>query len=235
MKIKTILLDIEGTTTPIDFVHKTLFPYAKERVNDFVADNLDALRAEIEQLKTEYKKDFSEQIYGRDFRADKPETVAEYLKFLIEIDRKSTALKSIQGMIWQKGYASGELESVVFEDVPRAFKRWKREGKTVAIYSSGSRQAQQLLFKHTNHGDLTPLIAAYFDTNAGSKKESRSYQKIAESLQVAANEIVFISDILEELSAARRADLNALLAVRQGNAPVKDDHDYQKVFSFDSL
>lgn len=172
--IKAILLDIEGTTTPIDFVHKTLFPFAKAKIGEYVTQNFDAVQDEIVQLKTEYKKDFAEQIYGRDFREDAPESVANYLNFLIEVDRKSTPLKSLQGKIWQKGYESGELASVMFEDVPRAFERWKSEGKTIAIYSSGSILAQKLIFKYSNFGDLSSFISDYFDTNTGYKREAES-------------------------------------------------------------
>src|SRR6185369_6275673 len=144
--MKAVLLDIEGTTTPIDFVHKTLFPFAKEKIGEFVAANFDEIGTEIEQLKAEYRKDFTEQLYGRDFQEDSPESVADYLKFLIDVDRKSTPLKSLQGKIWQAGYESGELESEIFPDVPRAFDRWKEQGKTIAIFSSGSVLAQKLIF-----------------------------------------------------------------------------------------
>src|SRR5687768_14309910 len=200
--MNAILLDIEGTTTPIDFVHKTLFPFAKERIGEFVEQNFDEIKSEIAQLKTEYKKDFSEQIYGRSFQENSPESVANYLKFLIEVDRKSTPLKSLQGKIWQEGYESSKLKSVVFEDVPRAFERWKREGKTIAVFSSGSVLAQKLIFKYSNFGDLSGFIDDYFDTNIGGKKESQSYENIAERLQKQKREILFISDILEELNAA---------------------------------
>jgi enolase-phosphatase E1 len=235
MNFKAILLDIEGTTTPIDFVHKTLFPFAKERIGEFVRQNFGEIKADIAQLKTEYKKDFSEQIYGRDFRENLPESVANYLKFLIEADRKSTPLKSLQGKIWQAGYESGELKSVIFEDVPRAFERWKREGKTIAIFSSGSVLAQKLIFKYSNFGDLSGFIDNYFDTNIGAKKERQSYENIAEKLQVRNGEILFISDILEELNAARKAGLDAALCVREGNISVRDNHSYQVIFSFDCL
>lgn len=235
MNYKTILLDIEGTTTPIDFVHKTLFPFAKERIGEFVRENFDDLKTEIAQLKTEYKKDFSGQIYGRDFQESSPESIANYLEFLIEIDRKSTPLKSLQGKIWQKGYEASELKSEVFEDVPHAFERWTAQGKTVAIYSSGSVLAQELLFKHTNFGDLTPFISAYFDTNTGPKKESQSYENIARKLQNGKSEILFVSDIEEELKAARKAGLDAVLCLREGKTPAKGNHKFQTISSFDSL
>ena len=233
--IKAILLDIEGTTTPIDFVHKTLFPFAKEKIGEYVAENFDAVNLEIELLKKEYKKDFSEQIYGRDFRDTEPETIAEYLKFLIEIDRKSTALKSLQGKIWQKGYESGEIQSVIFEDVPRAFERWNAEGKQIAIYSSGSILAQKLIFKYSNSGDLTNYISNYFDTNVGHKREAESYVKIAHALNHPPKRVAFVSDILQELDAAKTAGFETFLSVREGNAPVEKQSKHQAVNSFDEI
>ena len=233
--MKVILLDIEGTTTPIDFVHKTLFPYAKNKIGEYVAENFEKIETEIAQLKTEYKKDFSDQIYGRDFTAEKPETISEYLKFLIEADRKSTPLKSIQGKIWQAGYESGELESVIFEDVPRAFEKWNAEGKRVAIYSSGSVLAQKLIFKYSNFGDLTKYISDYFDTNTGQKRETESYVKIAHALNHPPKRLAFISDISAELDAAKTAGYETFLAIREGNAPVKNQTKHRAIHSFDEI
>lgn len=233
--IKAILLDIEGTTTPIDFVHKTLFPYAKTKIGEFVAENFTDIQSEIAQLKTEYKKDFAEQIYGRDFRADAPESVADYLKFLIETDRKSTPLKSLQGKIWQKGYESGELESVMFEDVPSAFERWKTEGKTIAIYSSGSILAQQLIFKYSNFGDLSSFISDYFDTNTGPKRVTESYVKIAAALNHPPKRLAFFSDIAAELDAARHAGMQTSLVIREGNDLVKNKNDYEVIYDFEEV
>jgi enolase-phosphatase E1 len=233
--IKAILLDIEGTTTPIDFVHETLFPYAKAKIGEFVAEYFNEIQGEITQLKTEYKKDFAEQIYGRDFRADSPESVANYLKFLIENDRKSTPLKSLQGKIWQKGYESGELESIMFEDVPRAFERWKQAGKTIAIYSSGSRLAQKLIFKYSNFGDLSGFISDYFDTNTGHKREAESYVKIAHALNHPPKRVAFFSDIPAELDAARFAGMQISLVVRKGNGLVENISDYKMIYDFDEI
>lgn len=235
--IKAILLDIEGTTTPIDFVHKTLFPFAKEKISEYVAQHFDEIRTEISQLKPEYKKDFTNQIYGRDFNENSPDTIANYLKFLIEVDRKSTPLKSIQGKIWQKGYESGELKSEIFEEVPRAFQRWKTENKTIAIYSSGSILAQKLLFRYTNFGDLTPFISHYFDTTIGAKREVESYLKIAsaESFPQVEN-FLFISDIAAELDAAKNAGFQTLFCIREGNEPIDEATcNYQIIRSFDEI
>ncbi len=233
--MKAILLDIEGTTTPIDFVHKTLFPFAKAKIDEFVRANFADLKPEIAQLKTEYRADFTNQIYGRDFKEDAPESVANYLKFLIEVDRKSTPLKSIQGRIWQAGYESGELESEMFADVPRAFERWTQAGMHIAIFSSGSVLAQKLIFKYSNFGDLSGFISDYFDTTTGAKKEAGSYKKIAEKLGFEASEILFVSDILAELDAARDAGMPTALSIRAGNGQIDEDFTHRSVTSFDEI
>ncbi len=233
--MKAILLDIEGTTTPIDFVHKTLFPYSKSKLSEFVSRNLTEIETEISQLKTEYKTDFAEQIYGRDFDETRPETIAGYLEFLIENDRKSTPLKSLQGKIWQKGYETGELKSEVFEDVPDALERWQSENYLISIYSSGSILAQKLIFKYTKSGDLTKYISNYFDTATGAKKSEESYKIITETLDFPAEEITFISDVPEELDAARNAGMQTILAVREGNAPILEDTNHRVVQSFEEI
>ena len=213
--MKAILLDIEGTTTPIDFVHKVLFPYAKERVGKYVEMHFGKLSDEIAQLVDESSHD---QTYTVPVDPTEPGSVSAYLEHLITVDRKSTPLKSIQGGLWKEGYESGELKSVVYDDVPDAFERWTAAGKTIAIYSSGSVLAQKLLFRYTDHDDLTRFITAYFDTTVGPKRESRSYSEISAQLGLAPGEILFVSDIAAELFAARDAGMNIALSVRPGNA-----------------
>jgi enolase-phosphatase E1 len=230
--MKSILLDIEGTTTPIDFVHKTLFPFARKKMLGYLANSFETLAPEIAQLGIEHEKDLG---YTDDFDPASVKSVAKYLAFLIDVDRKSTPLKSIQGKIWKEGYESGELKSVVFDDVPRAFERWDADGITIAIFSSGSILAQQLLFRYTEHGDLTPFISSYFDTNIGPKREPQSYAAIASDLDLPAGEILFVSDIIAELDAARDAGVQTALAVRPGNAAVETDVSYQIVTTFDGL
>ena len=232
MAIAAYLLDIEGTTTPIDFVHKILFPFAKERIEPFVSGNFEALEGEIKQLAAERAADTK---YSSYFHPNSAPSVAEYLRFLIDVDRKSTPLKSIQGKIWQAGYESGELRSQIFDDVLPAFERWKTADKTIAIYSSGSVLAQKNLFKYTDHGDLTPFISDYFDTNVGGKKEVESYRKIAEALEFEANVVLFVSDVPEELEAARSSGLQTALSIREGNAPIDEDFTHQAVQTFDEL
>jgi enolase-phosphatase E1 len=157
--------------------------------------------------------------------------ILAYVYWLMDRDRKSTALKSMQGKIWKRGFESGELKGTLFEDVPAAFARWSETGR-VAIYSSGSAEAQQLLFRYSNYGDLTPLISGYFDTRTGAKGEAASYAAIAAAMEVAPDEVLFISDAVRELDAAREAGCITRLAVRPRNPPVADAHGHNAVESF---
>lgn len=235
---EAILLDIEGTTTPIDFVHRTLFPFAFERIGEYLERSFDSIQIELAELRAEHARDSGGGLDAPPLdeatREKAIKSLTGYLQFLIEIDRKSTPLKSLQGKIWQQGYESGELVSEVFDDVPAAFERWKNHGKTIAIYSSGSVLAQKLLFKYSNHGDLTAFISGYFDTRAGHKREAESYRKIASTPSFPHVEnFLFISDIEAELDAAREAGMQTLLVVRAGNAPLAENSKHQTIHSFD--
>ncbi len=158
----------------------------------------------------------------------------EYIYWLMDRDRKSTALKSLQGKVWKAGFESGELKGNLFADVPDAFERWSAHGQ-VAIYSSGSVAAQKLLFGHTNFGDLRPLISNYFDTRIGAKMESASYVAIAQAMGVEPGETIFFSDAVKELDAARDAGMQTRLAVREGNLLLDDAHEHPMVESFEGL
>jgi enolase-phosphatase E1 len=234
-EIKAILLDIEGTTTPIDFVHKTLFPFARERMTKFVGRNFAALQTEIVQLEAEHEQDIADGLQPPPMIDDLVESVADYLRFLIYNDRKSTPLKAIQGKIWQAGYESGELLGEVFEDVPQTFERWKAQGKTIAIFSSGSVLAQKLIFGYSTAGDLTQYISAYFDTTTGAKREAESYAKIADALEFQPQEILFVSDVIAELDAAQKAGMQTRLAMRPGNPPLEQPAAHLILQSFDEL
>lgn len=225
---EVILLDIEGTTTPVDFVYKTLFPYARERLRNFIDENRGSLTTEVHLLTGECDDDgsFEGEITNT-------ESIAVYLEFLMDSDRKSTPLKSIQGRIWKSGYEDGTLVAEVFPDVAPAFVRWRAESRKIAIYSSGSVLAQKLLFGHTQEGDLTKYIDAFFDT--GHKAVAKSYENIAAELGVAENEILFVSDSVAELDAARQAGCKTLLAVRPGNARVAVTHKHDMINSFDEI
>ncbi|HEV7643256.1 MAG TPA: acireductone synthase [Pyrinomonadaceae bacterium] len=230
--MKAILLDIEGTTTPIDFVHKTLFPYAANNIDNYVGEHFAELGEEIAALKAEHSADTA---YEEEFDEALPGSVAAYLKFLIEVDRKSTPLKTLQGKIWQQGYENGELKGEVFADVPAAFKRWQTAGKKIAIYSSGSVLAQKLIFGHSIEGDLTKFITEYFDTTTGAKRDTESYKKIAEALKFAPADILFISDVPAELDAARGAGFITALSLRKGNAELTEEPTHRIIQTFDEI
>jgi enolase-phosphatase E1 len=235
---KLILLDIEGTTTPIDFVYKTLFPYARARVKDYLSRNWDTpeIQSDLAQLRAESSADAAQGLNPPAFEGEEGiESAVAYIHWLMDRDRKSTPLKSIQGRIWREGYQAGELFSEVFDDVPQAFERWSRQNKLICIYSSGSALAQKLLFAHTAAGDLTGYIYRYFDTTIGHKIEADSYLRIAEEVRLAPAEIVFISDAIAELDAARAAGMNTILAMRPGNRPVELPISHPSAPSFTAL
>jgi enolase-phosphatase E1 len=231
------LLDIEGTVAPISFVTETLFPYARAHFPDYLKTHLEdaEVRDDLELLDQENRAEKDPSCpYTRGDQAREPEVWLgnnlAYLFWLMDRDRKSTALKSLQGKIWKAGFESGELRSTLFEDVPRVIERWSKQAK-VAIYSSGSVAAQQLLFRYSNFGDLTPLISGYFDTRTGAKTASASYESIAAKMGVWTAEILFFSDAIAELDAARAAQCHTRLVVREGNAPVEDAHGHPRVES----
>jgi enolase-phosphatase E1 len=230
--VRAILLDIEGTTTPIAFVHDVLFSYARDHVREFLrahADD-DDVRGDIALLRAEHAVDVSEN------RNPPPiEPASGYVEWLIGLDRKSTGLKSLQGKIWRQGYTAGSLKSQVFADVAPALERWHARGLSISIFSSGSVLAQKLLFAHTDAGDLTRFIDNYFDTNVGKKGDARSYRRIAAELSLAPHQILFVSDVIEELDAAHDAGMKAVLSVRRGNAPQENVEQYPEIHSFDQI
>ena len=237
------LLDIEGTTSPVSFVYDVLFPYARKHIKDYVFAHAGdpALDADLRLLAQENAIDrasgapviYLSQTLSQD-PAEALQSSVAYLVWLMDKDRKSTALKSIQGKIWAEGYEQGHLHSEVFPDVPAALSRWHAAAR-VAIYSSGSVEAQKYLFRFTGAGDLTPLIDANFDTLTGPKIEFASYQKIAAATNADPSTILFISDSVRELDAARDAGLATLLSLRPGNAPVDGDHNHRAIRSFDEV
>lgn len=228
--VRGILLDIEGTTTPIAFVHDVLFTYARDHVREFLLANVDneEVRADIALLGDEHADDVNNN-------HNPPPLIADYVEWLIALDRKSTGLKSLQGKIWRQGYQDGNLKSQVFADVAPAFERWHARGLSINIFSSGSVLAQKLLFAHTEAGDLTRFIDDYFDTNVGKKGEAESYRRIAEKMKLPAGEILFVSDVIDELNAAHDAGMQVLLSIRPGNAPQDNTNQYPEILSFDQI
>jgi 2,3-diketo-5-methylthio-1-phosphopentane phosphatase len=236
---RAILLDIEGTTTPLSFVHDTLFPYVRAQLGSFLpaiaettafADLATRLRRDHERETAAPPRPWNDQS-----TASQLASVEAYVVWLMDADRKSTPLKQLQGWIWRDGYQRGDLHGKVFDDVPRAFEAWHDAGLLTAIYSSGSVLAQQLLFANTQHGDLTSFLDAYFDTTTGAKTEAASYRRIATELGVPSSTIVFVSDAPKELDAGSSAGLRTLLCCRPGNPEAPDDLEHPKIFSFDEL
>ena len=239
-RVRAILLDIEGTTTPIDFVTKVLFPYARQRTNEFLRHHRDnpEVGADIEALRREYSADFAQKLNPPTWRDDsldaELESAVAYLHWQMDRDRKSTPLKSLQGKIWEAGYRTGELRGEVFPDVPPAFSRWRGQKKDICIFSSGSILAQKLLFTHSTAGDLTSFLRAHFDTTTGHKKEAESYRRIAKALDLEPQGMVFLSDVTEELDASRLAGMETVLCVRPGN-PQTASTPHPVIRSFDEL
>src|SRR5262249_44498068 len=223
--VSGLLLDVEGTTPPIGFVHQILFPYALSHAGEFLKRNLAApsARSDLEGLREEHQADVLRGLAPPPRHADDPDaemhSIVAYMGWLTAKDRKSPSFKSLQGKIWEEGYRSGRLRSEVFEDVPRALKRWRDQGRNICIFSSGSVLAQKLLFAHTVAGDLSEHISGYFDTTTGNKTDAQSYQKIARAFPKLPSEILFVSDVTAELDAARAVGLETVLCVRPGNLP----------------
>ena len=218
-----VLLDIEGTTTPIEFVHQVLFPYARARAREFLRSHAsdEDVRADVGLLRREHA---SERPRPADLPpwdlADELTSAEAFVYWLMDRDRKSTGLKSLQGKIWEAGYRAGELKGKgeVYADVRPALARWRDGGKRIAIFSSGSVQAQRNLFANTTAGDLSAFLSGYFDTTTGPKRDMHSYQRIAAELRCRPEEVLFVSDVPAELDAARGAGMRTALCVR-GAAP----------------
>lgn len=239
---KVYLFDVEGTVAPLTLTSDVLFPYARRLFALFLERNRndESVREDLVLLETENRAEVGEGVPRLPRIASLPDTASPrfrldamiYLMWLMDRDRKSTALKSLQGKIWKAGFENGELKGTLFEDVPEAFKRWSMYAR-VAIYSSGSVEAQRLFFRYSTAGDLTPFISGYFDTRTGPKMESASYTAIALAMDVGSEDVLFFSDAVRELDAAREAGCGTRLVVRDGNTPVDDRHGHAMITSLD--
>jgi enolase-phosphatase E1 len=217
---RVVLLDVEGTTTPVDFVVGTLFGLARERLGPYLESHRDDARvvAHVAQLRDAWEAD--DPASGRPpwSGAGDVAAAAGYASWLIDRDRKVTALKALQGLVWADEYRSGRLVAPVYDDVAPALERWARRGAPASIFSSGSVLAQRMLFEHTSSGDLTGLLRGFFDTTTGPKREAASYAAIAARLAVAPADALFVSDTAAELDAAGDAGMRTALCVRAGGA-----------------
>jgi len=240
--ISHLLLDIEGTTCPVDFVAGTLFPYARERLGNFLRSRGDepAVTDLVKEVEAAWRVDPDPE--ARALRvhptakalSSQPEEVLPYLQWLIQEDRKLTALKELQGLVWADGYARGELKAPLFSDVPEALRSWHRQGWILAVYSSGSVAAQQLLYGFSNAGDLRTIFDHWFDTRIGVKQIRDSYTIIANSMAVHPASVLFISDAVAELEAAASAGMQVIFSDREGN-PQRDPGPYPWIASFSQL
>lgn len=246
--VRAVLLDIEGTTTPIAFVHDVLFSYARTHVKNFLAANFGSaeIREDLALLRDEHACDSEQGLEppalaraSREDEAgshdDEVGSMADYVCWLIDRDRKSAGLKSLQGKIWERGYVEGTLKAPVFADVAPALGRWHDAGLKIGIYSSGSVLAQKLLFEHTESGDLTRFIDRYFDTSSGAKTKAESYRRIASDFGLRERALLFVSDVAAELDAAGEAGMQTLLCVRPGNTPQPSREGRSVVHSFDDI
>lgn len=239
-QIRAVLLDIEGTTTPADFVYEVLFPFARVRVLEFLKERWNdvQVRADFEALRVEYASDENRNleppVWNAESREEEIRSVAAYVHWLMDRDRKSAPLKSLQGQIWQKGYANGLLHGIVYSDVPAALARWRQQGRNVYIFSSGSVLAQKLLFANSTAGDLSIFIQSYFDTKVGRKQEAQSYRRIVRELAMDPLAVVFVSDVVAELDAAREAGMATVLCVR-GELQGHPASSHASIRSFDEL
>ena len=204
--IEAVVTDIEGTTSSLSFVKDVLFPYARTRMYAFVHahGNEPAVRAHLDEVSAMAGRPLNEE-----------ELAAQLVQWIDE-DKKITPLKALQGMIWEEGYRQGDFTGHVYDDAVRTLRRWKERGIDLYVFSSGSVQAQRLLFGYSDHGDLMPLFAGYFDTAIGAKRDPAAYKKIAETIAVTSSHILFLSDIKEELDAARAAGMQTVWLVRDG-------------------
>ena len=236
--ISHVLLDIEGTTCPVSFVSGSLFPYAAEHLGSFL--NKHHEDPQVRELLAEVEKAWAEDpdAEAQSMRQQRSSTggdgVVSYLLWLISMDRKLAPLKELQGMVWEIGYQAGKLQGPLFEDVPSALRQWRAAGLQLAVYSSGSVGAQQLIYGYSSGGDLRSLFGNWFDTRVGSKRDQSSYIKIAESLDVPSHQILFVTDMLAECEAAAASGMQALLSIRPGNSKQEVSR-FERVSSFQDL
>jgi len=236
--VSWVLLDIEGTTCPVTFVSETLFPYASRNLENLIANcgddpSVQALLHEVEEAWSSDPDPQANELLLQNGNSPLQLRCLVYLRWLIKADRKLPALKELQGMVWEHGYASGDLQAPLFADVPQALLRWQAAGIGLAVYSSGSIAAQKLLYAHTTAGDLRPCFRSWFDTRTGPKREASSYRIIATQLGCDPGSIQFISDVKAELDAAHAAGMQVLFSQRDGN-PEQDPGPYPVIRDFNT-
>lgn len=237
-----LLLDIEGTTTPVQFVYDILFPYAKRAMASYLKKHWDEADFQLEKREIiEGIADINASAAGEGAPKVDADTQSEeafraavvaHLKWQMSEDQKNPPLKALQGSIWRAGYEAGTLKAPVYKDVVELLKACKASDTPVYIYSSGSVAAQILLFKYSDQGDLSRYLSGYFDTHTGPKKQAESYAKICAEIDIAPEAVLFVSDNLDEAIAAERAGLKVAVAKRPGNAPLQAAHSFEVLERF---
>ncbi|KAK6635622.1 hypothetical protein RUM44_000876 [Polyplax serrata] len=227
-KATAILLDIEGTTTSISFVKDVLFPYVRDNLKDYIDShwNDEKFKANLKALKAQAEKDAEEKLENFcpiEEGENEKESLVKNVLWQMDLDKKNTALKQLQGHVWSEGYENGKIKGQVYSDVPPMLKTWCEAGRKLYIYSSGSVEAQKLLFKNSDAGDLESFLTGHFDTEVGPKTEASSYANIAKAVGVDCSNILFLTDSVKEAVAADKAGLQTTLVIREGNAPLTDD------------
>jgi len=225
--VRAVLTDIEGTTSTIAFVKEVLFPYADERLDGFVAAH------RTDPAVAQAMLDAAREA-GEPPDADDATVLAHLHRWMAE-DRKSTPLKALQGLIWKEGYETTGLRGHIYDDAAAALRRWHAAGIALYVYSSGSVEAQKVLFGNSDHGDFTSLISGYFDTTTGPKRERASYETIARAVGLPAGEILFLSDVDAELDAARAAGMQTVRLMRPLDTPPDATTTHANVSSFAQL
>ncbi|KAG1049818.1 hypothetical protein G6F43_007872 [Rhizopus delemar] len=242
----TVVVDIEGTITPITFVKETLFPYVVSGCKAFLDRTWDLpeLKSYIELLREQAEKDVKDNLPEAVLIPTESEGSAEEIKssiiknieWQVKADRKIGALKAFQGYMWKEGYESGELRGVIYDDVVPKFDQWISQGKKIYIYSSGSVPAQKLLVSFSTKGDLTNYFSGYFDTTIGLKVQTESYEAIAKEINKSSHSILFVSDNIKEIVAAHQAGYQVVISDRPGNAPLDAESEQFKIItSFDQI
>lgn len=241
---KKIICDIEGTTSSISFVKDVLFPYALKHVEEYLKNHWseDATKTVVAALREQADEDKKAEVEGvvtipagdsEDIIPD----VVKNVEWQMSQDRKTGALKTLQGLVWAKGYKDGTIKGHVYEDVKKALEQWNESGRKVYIYSSGSVDAQKLLFEHSEQGDLIKYVAGYYDTKIGAKQEKNSYEAILKNIEATGEEALFLTDVVAEAKAAKDAGLNVVVLDRPGNAELseEDRKEFTVISSFTDL
>lgn len=232
-----ILLDIEGTTSSVSFVYDEMFPFARRELENYLRDHwaTPACRETCELIAVDAGHASADAWFSDADELAQQILVRDEVHRLMDGDIKATGLKALQGHIWHSGFQTGDLVAHVYDDVPPALHSWHEQGFDVRVYSSGSVAAQKLFFGHTVAGSLLELLRGHYDTQTGPKRAQASYEAITSEFRIPAKQILFLSDVVAELDAARSAGLQTGLAMRPGNAVVEDSHGHPTVDSFADL